>query len=161
MANIRPIIKHPDPRLYQTCTLFNFETDMKDAIDMRKTFREAQGGKALGLSLPQIGVLKCGFIMHITGIETFVFNPVITHSSREKLMMQEGCLSMPWLNNVMVERPLGIKGFFRTGVGELAEFELEGMEARVFQHEFEHLIGVTLYTHKDRMKQMIVETPFQ
>jgi peptide deformylase len=161
MANILPIIKHPDARLYTTCELFNFETDKKAMLDLRATYRNAQGGKALGLAMPQIGVLKCCFVMHIQGIETIVVNPLITHMSDEKLLMQEGCLSIPWLTNVMVERPVGIKGYFFTGAGEVAEFELDGMEARVFQHEFDHLIGVTLYTHKDRMSRIVVDTPFQ
>lgn len=150
---IKPIIKHPDQRLYTTCEPFNFETDKQHLIDLRSTFRDAQGGRAWGLSLPQIGVTKAAFIMVIQGIETFVCNPVISQFSRERLTMVEGCLSMPWLK-VNVERRIGIRGVFRTGVGDLAQFELDGMESRVFQHEFEHLMGVTLAMHHHKAVKM-------
>jgi peptide deformylase len=161
MANILPIIKHPDARLYTTCEPYNFETDRKALLDLRATYRDAQRGKALGLSMPQIGVLKAAFIMNMQGIETFVINPVVEAYSSQKLIMEEGCLSMPWLGGVLVERPIAIKGIFRTGVGDIAHFTLDGMDARVFQHEFEHLIGVTLYVHKHHLKNIMVETPFQ
>lgn len=160
---IRQIIKHPDQRLYTTCPPFDFETGKPHLFDLLHTFRDAQGGKALGLSLPQIGVMMAAFIMRLeyeggpTGKErkeTFVCNPVITDFSREKLVMQEGCLSMPWLK-VNVERPIGIRGVFRNGVGEMVPFQLDGMQSRVFQHEFEHLIGCTLVNHQHRTKQLL------
>lgn len=153
---IMPVIKHPDARLYKVSELFNFERDKELLFHLRDTFRDAQGGKAWGLSLPQIGFNLCAFIMRLhdepTGnrVETFVINPVITEYSNEKLSMIEGCLSLPWLNNVAVERPIGIKGFFRTGVGDVANYELGGMEARVFQHEMAHLMGITLNTERFR-----------
>lgn len=156
---IRQIVKHPDQRLYTTCPPFNYETGKPHLFDLLHTFRDAQGGKALGLSLPQIGVMMAAFIMRVEygegqKLETFVCNPVITDFSREKLVMQEGCLSMPWLK-VNVERPVGIRGVFRNGEGEMVTFEMDGMQSRVFQHEFEHLIGCTLVNHQHRVKKLL------
>lgn len=160
---IRNIIKHPDQRLYTTCPPFNFETQKNDLHDLLHTFRDAQGGKALGLSLPQIGVMGAAFIMRleyeggpkgVQKLETFVCNPVITDFSREKLVMQEGCLSMPWMK-INVERPIGIRGVFRNGAGETVPFQLDGMQSRVFQHEFDHLIGCTLVNHQHRAHKLV------
>lgn len=162
---IRQIIKHPDQRLYTTCTPINFERDKEHMMDLLHTFRDAQGGRALGLSMPQIGITLCAFVMRLKyddqgverNLETVVCNPVITHRSKEVFVMQEGCLSLPWMK-INVERPQGVKGVFQNGVGQMVPFELSGMQARIFQHEFEHLIGCTLSNHKHRSAHLIAES---
>lgn len=163
---VRAIIKHPDQRLYTTSAPFDFETGKPHLMDLLHTFRDAQGGRALGLSLPQIGVNMAAFVMRLKyddqgmerNLETFVCNPVITDFSREKLVMQEGCLSMPWMK-VNVERPIGIRGVFRNGAGETVPFQLDGMQSRVFQHEFEHLIGCTLVMHQHKKLTLDTSIP--
>lgn len=150
---IRAIIRHPDARLYSTCKPFKFETGRADMMDLRDTYRKyypnAAQGKVWGLAFPQIGVLKAGFIMHIEGVETFVLNPVPQQFSAETIAIEEQSLSVPGLKTGVL-RHMGIKGMFFTGVGQPAEFHIEGMPARVFQQLFEHLIGVTIATHKHR-----------
>jgi peptide deformylase len=88
-------------------------------------------------------------------------NPKIVALSEEREMSQEGCLSFPnlWLN---VKRPSKVKVTYHTVTGEEVEAELDGLHARVFLHEFDHLMGVTfdqrvsnlgLQLAKDRRKK--------
>jgi peptide deformylase len=90
-------------------------------------------------------------------------NPKVVALSEEREMSQEGCLSFPdlWIN---VKRPGKAKVTYQTVSGEEVEAELDGLHARVFLHEFDHLMGVTfdqrasnlgLQMAKDRRKKKI------
>jgi peptide deformylase len=69
-------------------------------------------------------------------------NPKVVALSEERATSQEGCLSFPnlWIN---VKRPSTVKVSYQNVLGEEAEIELDGLHARVFLHEFDHLMGVT------------------
>jgi peptide deformylase len=90
-------------------------------------------------------------------------NPKILELSSDREISQEGCLSFPdlWLN---VKRPSKVKVTYQTVTGELTEAELDGLHARVFLHEFDHLVGITfdqrssnlgLQMAKDRRKKKL------
>jgi peptide deformylase len=100
----------------------------------------------LALAAPQIGVQKQVFVWELDDEPRVVFNPEIVESSGE-WVYDEGCLSIPGLYVEMV-RP---KLVLLRGVGldgEVVEYEADELEARLFQHELDHLHGVLMF---DRM----------
>ena len=100
----------------------------------------------IALAAPQIGVQKQVFVWELDDEPRVVFNPEIVESSGE-WVYDEGCLSIPGLYVEMV-RP---KKVLLRGVGldgEVVEYEADELEARLFQHELDHLHGVLMF---DRM----------
>lgn len=108
-----------------------------------------EGG--IGLAAPQIGVLKRAFVIDTTPIgdedETaeivkhVVVNPHIISLSNETSMYSEGCLSIPGIYED-VERPEGLRVKYQDELLNPIEKEIYGIEARVFQHEYDHLDGI-------------------
>lgn len=113
--------------------------------DMFTTLRES--GLGIALAAPQIGVQKQIFVWDLDGQREVIFNPEIVDSDGEWLY-DEGCLSIPGLYVEML-RP---KTVLMRGVdldGEIIEREADELEARMFQHELDHLHGVLMF---DRMQ---------
>jgi peptide deformylase len=100
----------------------------------------------IALAAPQIGVQKQVFVWDLDETPRAVFNPQIVESSGE-WVYDEGCLSIPGLY-VEIVRP---KQVLLRGIGldgEVVEYEADELEARLFQHELDHLNGVLMF---DRM----------
>ena len=112
--------------------------------DMFDTLYESELG--IALAAPQIGVQKQVFVWDLDERPMVVFNPEIVESSGE-WVYDEGCLSIPGLYVEMV-RP---KQVLMRGIGldgEAVEIEADELEARLYQHELDHLNGVLMF---DRM----------
>ena len=105
----------------------------------------------LGLAAPQIGILKRIFLMdtsplnkddpEIEKVEQAFINPEILERSSETINYEEGCLSIPGIYEI-VERPAKIKVRYQDSFFNTIEKELDGMQARIFQHEYDHLDGI-------------------
>jgi peptide deformylase len=138
-----------DPVLKQRATEV---TDVDGALarlaeDMTETLYEASG---LGLAAPQVGVQKRLFVYDLRDEEgpKVLINPTISES-RGEWVYEEGCLSVPGLAWEIV-RP---KEIHLTGYdldGNEVSIEADELEARLFQHELDHLDGVLLL---DRMEK--------
>ncbi|MDP5033679.1 MAG: peptide deformylase, partial [Solirubrobacteraceae bacterium] len=76
-------------------------------------------------------------------------NPVITWSSDQEETFEEGCLSLPQVV-VEVTRPAQIRVSAQDRFGELVELEVDGLEARIIQHELDHLDGVLIIDRTTR-----------
>jgi peptide deformylase len=112
--------------------------------DMVETMHEARG---LGLAAPQVGVQKRLFVYDIDEEPIVVVNPTIAETRGEWSYL-EGCLSVPGLSWEIV-RP---KEVLLTGYdldGNELQIEADELEARLFQHELDHLDGVLLLDHLD------------
>lgn len=112
--------------------------------DMFETLHESQNGIALAAT--QIGVQKQVFVWEVDDAQHVVINPEIVESSGE-WVYDEGCLSIPDLY-VEILRP---KQVLMRGLdleGNTVEIEADELEARIFQHELDHLHGVLMF---DRM----------
>jgi peptide deformylase len=113
--------------------------------EMFDTLYESQNG--IALAAPQIGVQKQVFVWELDDdTPMVVFNPEIVESSGE-WVYDEGCLSIPDLYVEMV-RP---KQVLMRGLdldGNTVEIEADELEARLFQHELDHLHGILMF---DRM----------
>jgi peptide deformylase len=100
--------------------------------------------KGLGLSANQCGFPYRVFVMGAEDNYVAFFNPVIEWASDEQVQMAEGCLSFPFLI-LNITRPKSIKVSYYDFVGQQRDATLEGLSARVFQHELDHLNGI-VYT---------------
>jgi peptide deformylase len=109
---------------------------------MTRLMGEARG---VGLAAPQVGILR-RVLVYQTAEEdpvSALVNPRIVSSTEEQASEDEGCLSLGAATVVVeVERPLGVTVEASTPSGEPVRIEAEGLEARVLQHEIDHLDGV-------------------
>ncbi len=115
--------------------------------DMTVTMYEAPG---VGLAAPQVGVQQRLFVYDLhdgEGARAMV-NPVIVESDGE-WTFEEGCLSVPGLSwEIVRPKTIHLKGFDIHG--NEVDIEADEYEARVFQHELDHLDGVLLIERLDR-----------
>lgn len=112
-------------------------------------------GSGVGLAAPQIGRARRVFVMLDTETEEgkhavwAFFNPEIIDRSKETDVQTEGCLSLPGLG-VDIERNLSVVLRVATAFGDTYEHELEGFNARIAQHEIDHLDAVLTIDHVPR-----------
>ena len=112
--------------------------------EMFDTLDHSNGG--IALAAPQIGIQKQIFVWDLDGERRVIFNPEIVESSGE-WVYDEGCLSIPGLFVEMVRpRHVLLRGVDLDG--EIVEREASDLEARMYQHELDHLHGVLMF---DRM----------
>ena len=111
--------------------------------EMRKTMKAEKG---VGLAAPQVGVSQRMILATIDRHVTTMINPEILSFSAETEICEEGCLSLPgeWGN---VSRAKWITLKYLDEQGEEVTTELHGLNARVVQHEIDHLNGV-LFTDR-------------
>ena len=83
-------------------------------------------------------------------------NPEIIELSKEKETADEGCLSFPGIF-IPIERPIKAKIRALNLEGEIFEMEGEGLTARAFQHEIEHLDAKLLIDYVGRIKRQLIE----
>ncbi len=114
--------------------------------EMLVTMREREG---VGLAANQVGRLRRVLVAGIEEDEYVLVNPVIEARSEETEVLAEGCLSIPGIQ-VDVERPVAVTVSGRDASGDEVRFEAEGLLARVFQHEIDHLDGVLILDRTDR-----------
>jgi peptide deformylase len=117
-------------------------------------------GLGIGLAATQVGVMHRVLVYRIGEDAPLaaLVNPEIEWSSRDTEVVEEGCLSLPGVH-VDVERPLHIRVAARDEDGEEIAIEATGLEARVIQHEVDHLDGVLMLdrTTREQRKQAMRE----
>ncbi|MBA3610366.1 MAG: peptide deformylase [Rubrobacter sp.] len=116
------------------------------ADDMLQTMRDHEG---VGLAANQVGRLKRLLVAATEDDEFAIVNPVIESRSEESEFFAEGCLSIPGIQ-VDVERPTAVTISGQDLEGGPIRLELEGLLARIFQHEIDHLDGVLILDRTDR-----------
>lgn len=104
--------------------------------------------EGIGLAATQVGILRRLFVFHHDGADRVLVNPVITASAGPDEIDEEGCLSLGPVR-VPVERPLEVTIEGRDAGGEPVKLELEGLTARVVQHELDHLDGTLIIDRTD------------
>ena len=114
------------------------------AEDMVQTMYEAPGA---GLAATQVGVEKRLFVYDAGEGPRTIINPVISES-RGEWEYEEGCLSVPGLSwDIVRPKEVHLTGYDLDG--NEVSIEADEFEARVFQHEMDHLDGVLLLEHLD------------
>ena len=145
-AALAQIRQYPDPALRMRANDVDGVDDSVAALVERMTtlMQEARG---VGLAAPQVGVLRRVLVYQTSDDDPVValINPRLTGSSDELETLDEGCLSLGAASVVVpVERPSGVTVEATTPGGEQVTVEAEGLEARVIQHELDHLDGVLI-----------------
>jgi peptide deformylase len=117
-------------------------------------------GLGIGLAATQLGVMHRVLVYRLGEDATLaaLVNPEIEWRSKDSEVLEEGCLSIPGVH-VDVERPLHVRVTAQDEDGERIEIEASGLEARVVQHEVDHLDGVLMLdrTTRDQRKQAMRE----
>jgi peptide deformylase len=149
-AALAHVVKFGDPVLKSKASqVESFGPELRAEVErMIGIMRQGMG---VGLAATQLGVLRRLLVFQAgpDGEPTVLANPVIEWLSREESIAEEGCLSLPRVT-VDVERPLHARISGRDAEGEPIEIEASGLEARVLQHEIDHLDGVLILDRTSR-----------
>jgi peptide deformylase len=130
-----------------------FDAELRDEVRrMGLLMHDALG---IGLAAPQVGVSHRVLVYRVqpdSPVNALV-NPQIEWVSDDSELMEEGCLSLPAVH-VDVERPVHVRVLAHDEHGDRLRIEASGLEARVIQHELDHLDGVLILdrTTKDQRK---------
>ena len=154
-AALRLVRKYGDPVLKsRALPVERFDDALREEIRrMGDLMNDALG---IGLAATQLGVMHRVLVYRVDpdAPVAAVVNPVLEWSSRDEESLEEGCLSLP---NVLVDvdRPIHVRVRAQDETGEEILIEASGLEARVLQHEMDHLDGVLILdrTSRDQRKQ--------
>ena len=138
---MRNLVLEDDPILKKRGQPFDFDNPQEDPEKLKEELLGAMVKyEGLGLSACQIGIDLKVFVMRFNGDAICCFNPRINDYSAETSYMREGCLTFPGLF-FAVERAYEINCTFADFKGEVVSGSLEGISAKVFQHEYDHMLG--------------------
>jgi peptide deformylase len=141
---LRHVRKFGDPVLRATAVpVERFDESLASEVEqMGELMNDALG---IGLAATQLGVLHRLLVYRAYSDDplTALVNPVIEWAAEELETLEEGCLSLPGVH-VEVERPAQVRVRARDVAGKELLVEAEGLEARVIQHEIDHLDGVLI-----------------
>ncbi len=152
---LRNILTQEEPALYKKCRkVTEFNPRLHQLLDdMAETLQQANG---VGLAAPQVGVLRRAVLVLETNVpegeDEYVIeliNPEILEASGEQ-EGAEGCLSVPGEYG-LVKRPAKVKVKAQDRFGNWFEVEGEGLTARCFCHELDHLEGIVFTSKAERM----------
>jgi peptide deformylase len=146
------LILETDPILTQEAEHWDFKNHVNAAVIEREMLDLMKASNAIGLAGNQVGLLRKVFVMRTAdGREFGCFNPWIMFGDNDKIDGEEGCLSFPnlWLK---VARHNKITASYLDNTGKPCIIELEGIDARCFQHELDHLNGVTFTEYVSDLK---------
>jgi peptide deformylase len=115
----------------------------------KRMIRIMQDAPGVGLAAPQIGVLQRLLVYNVDDDPRVLVNPALDEFSEEIEEIDEGCLSLPGVT-MPVSRPVSLRVRAVDAAGEPLEFHAEGLEARVIQHEYDHLEGVLIVDRTSR-----------
>jgi peptide deformylase len=147
--------KYGDPSLKsRALEVDRFDDGLREEIRrMGQLMHDALG---IGLAATQLGVMHRVLVYRVDpdAPVAAVVNPVLEWASKDKEALEEGCLSLPSVL-VDVDRPIHVRVRAQDEFGEPILIEASGLEARVLQHEMDHLDGVLILdrTSRDQRKQ--------
>jgi len=156
---VLPIIKIGHPTLRKIAErVEKFDQNLQDFVDdLIDTMRVNEG---IGLAATQVNVIQQVFVIdkglidEAWEVQAYI-NPEILESEGLD-SLEEGCLSIPGIRSE-VERPPVIRVKYQNLDGEVIEEELEGLLAKVFQHEFDHLNGVLFVDRIPQLTRKLLE----
>jgi len=150
-AALRHVRVYGDPSLRSRARSIEvFDGALADEVKrMGRLMDDALG---IGLAATQVGVMHRVLVYRVDpdAPVAAVVNPVIEWVSDDREPLEEGCLSLPGVL-VEVERPIHVRVRAQDERGEEQTIEASGLEARVLQHEIDHLDGLV---YLDRMRDM-------
>jgi peptide deformylase len=152
-AALANVIKFGDPVLKSVASpVADFGPELRAEVE--RMIAIMRDGMGVGLAATQLGILRRLLVFQAgsDGEPTALINPVVEWLSEEGSLAEEGCLSLPRVT-MDVERPLHARISGRDAEGEPIEIEASGLEARVLQHEIDHLDGVLILDRTSRAQR--------
>ena len=161
------LIPPTDPRVQSAIAPFTDEMLLKENQPKELVFKDRKdlsekmfdamkkyGG--IGLSANQVGLPFNMFVLGDhpdleKGLKMTCFNPMIISASADQVMMKEGCLTFPFVF-LNISRPRKVTVKYEDENGDLKEGHLDGMFSRIFQHEYDHMLGKTFVDGISKMK---------
>lgn len=154
-AALRFVRKHGNPVLRASARPVE-RFDAALAEEVRRMAEIMDGALGIGLAATQLGVMHRVLVYRVDPDAPLgvLVNPRLEWSGDELETMEEGCLSLPGVG-VDVERPVHVRVSAVDERGDALTVEASGLEARVIQHEMDHLDGVLILdrTSRDQRKQ--------
>ncbi len=156
LAHVR---QFPDPVLKtRALPVERFDDALREEVERMGILMEDALG--IGLAATQVGNLQRLLVYRVEQDSPVnaLINPVIEWTGKEQEILEEGCLSLPGVL-VDVERPVYVRVHAQNEFGEPLTVEASGLEARVIQHEMDHLDGVLILerTSRDQRKRAMRE----
>ncbi len=160
---IYPIVVYGNPVLKKRAAdIVKDEIDVKQlASDMYETMDQADG---IGLAAPQIGKSIRMFVIDASKMEDpevnefkqVFINPEILEEDGEEWAFEEGCLSIPEVReDVFRQEKLKIRFFDEDWVEH--EKTYDGLQARIIQHEYDHIEGILFTDHLSPFKKRLLK----
>ena len=144
------LVSPNDPVLTNECQFFDFTNPPVDPIEFsQKLVKFMYDNSGIGLAANQVGFPYRIFAMRGDPENFVCFNPKIISVSDEQVSFEEGCLTFPGLS-VKIKRPKEIRCRFNTPNGEVMTKTFNGLTARIFQHEYDHLDGIMFFNKANR-----------
>lgn len=150
----RTILSYPDPRLHTVAKpVQGVDARIKTLVaDMLETMYDANG---IGLAATQVDVHERLVVIDISEERNkplVLINPEIVWASDEKVLNEEGCLSVPGIYDG-VERSTSVRVTALDAEGEPQAIEAEGLLAVCIQHELDHLLGKVFVEYLSPLKR--------
>jgi peptide deformylase len=152
-AALAHVVKFGDPVLKSKASpVADFGPALRTEVD--RMFAIMRDGMGVGLAATQLGILRRVLVFQAGSDSQPVglVNPTIEWLSDEVVVAEEGCLSLPRVA-MDVERPLHARVSGFDTAGEPLRIEASGLEARVLQHEIDHLDGVLILDRAPRAQR--------
>lgn len=149
-AALRRVRKWGDPVLRsKALAVDRFDDALRSQTDTMGALMDDALG--VGLAATQVGLLQRLFVYRVVGglPHNVLVNPIIEWSSKDEESVEEGCLSLPAVH-VDVDRPIHVRVSAQDEWGAPLSIEASGLEARIIQHELDHLDGVMILDHTSR-----------
>tara|TARA_A100001515_G_scaffold25898_1_gene19862 strand:- start:53 stop:589 length:537 start_codon:yes stop_codon:yes gene_type:complete len=154
------VFQYPHITLSQKSSVWNAEDSIEGYTDIEKFeddfVKLMLEEKGMGLAANQVGITKRFFAIGHESFDTFqkhaiIWNPQVIKYSEDKITDLEGCLSFKgvWLK---VERPKTVEVKYETTQGKTKFAKLDGMESKCFQHECDHLEGITFNKRVSKLR---------
>ena len=115
----------------------------------KRMIRIMHDAPGIGLAAPQVGVVDRLIVYDVDDDPRVLVNPELSEFSGEREESDEGCLSVPGVA-MPVERPISVRVKGQDETGAAVDYVAEGLEARVIQHEVDHLDGVLIVDRTTR-----------
>ena len=154
------IFQYPHDTLTQVSSAWTEDDSIQGYGDIGKFENDyinlMHSNQGMGLAANQVGITKRFFAIGHESFDTFkksaiIWNPRLINQSEEKVIDVEGCLSFKgiWLK---VERPKIVEVTYETTQGKTKFARLDGMESKCFQHECDHLEGITFNKRVSKLR---------
>lgn len=122
--------------------------------DMADLMYQSDG---VGLAAPQMGVSKRVIVLDVGEGFVSMVNPEIVEADEDRDSVEEGCLSLPGVR-IHVNRPKSVTIRGLNDKGEIVVKTVDGLWARVFQHEIDHLNGVLILDHTSMVQKTLLKS---